>query len=141
MYNVQERVYRINSKYLPRSWVDFRGSMTSNSIFINILKYLLVSPQIFSKANFQYLFRMLHFYRIHSLINFRFLVPQLLPVAQMITLKEKIHLKIISYQQIMETLIGEILIRYLRKLIMFWLISRVPYLQVFQACPGNLMSK
>ena len=55
MYNVQERVYRINSKYLPRSWVDFRGaSMTSNSIFINILKYLLVSPQIFSQANFQY---------------------------------------------------------------------------------------
>ena len=54
MYNVQERVYRINSKYLPRSWVDFRGSMTSNSIFINILKYLLVSPQIFSQANFLY---------------------------------------------------------------------------------------
>ena len=84
---------------------------------------------------------MLHFYRIHFLIDFRFLVPQLLPVAQMITLKEEIHLKIISYQQIMETLIGEILIRYLRKLIMFWLISRVPYLQVFQVCPGNLMSK
>ena len=140
MYNVQERVYRINSKYLPRSWVDFRGSMTSNSIFINILKYLLVSPNIFP-SQFSILFRMLHFYRIHSLINFRFLVPQLLPVAQMITLKEKNHLKIISYQQIMETLIGEILIRYLRKLIMFWLISRVPYLQVFQVCPGNLMSK
>ena len=141
MYNVQERVYRINSKYLPRSWVDFRGaSMTSNSIFINILKYLLVSPNIFP-SQFSILFRILHLYKIHSLINFRFLVPQLLPVAQMITLKEKIHLKIISYQQIMETLIGEILIRYLRKLIMFWLISRVPYLQVFQVCHGNLMSK